>query len=74
MKADWVREIRDDCIRSGVPFFFKQWGGVFKKQTGRLLDNKTWDQMPDFKAYDLAQVENRKISTDLDHLMTLPEQ
>ena len=49
MKADWVREIRDNCLRSGVPFFFKQWGGVFKKQKGRLLDNKTWDQMPDFK-------------------------
>ena len=49
MKADWVREIRDNCLRSGVPFFFKQWGGVFKKQTGRVLDNKTWDQMPDFK-------------------------
>ena len=32
-----------------VPFFFKQWGGVFKKQTGRVLDNTTWDQMPDFK-------------------------
>ena len=49
MKADWVREIRDNCLRSGVPFFFKQWGGVFKKQTGRVLDNKKWDQMPDFK-------------------------
>ena len=49
MKADWVREIRDNCIRSGIPFFFKQWGGVFKKQTGRVLDNKTWDQMPAFK-------------------------
>ena len=51
MKADWVREIRDNCLRSGVPFFFKQWGGVFKKQTGRTLDNKTRDQMPAFKAF-----------------------
>ena len=49
MKADWVREIRDNCLRSHVPFFFKQWGGVFKKQTGRILDKKTWDQLPDFK-------------------------
>lgn len=49
MKADWVRDIRDNCLRSGVPFFFKQWGGVFKKQTGRVLDKKTWDQMPAFK-------------------------
>ncbi len=49
MKAEWVRDIRDQCLGSGVPFFFKQWGGVFKKQTGRVLDNTTWDQMPDFK-------------------------
>ena len=46
MEADWVRAIRDHCLRSDVPFFFKQWGGVFKKKTGRTLDNKTWDQMP----------------------------
>ena len=47
MEADWVRDIRDNCLRSNVPFFFKQWGGVFKKRTGRTLDNRTWDQMPE---------------------------
>ena len=47
MKAEWVREIRDSCIHSQVPFFFKQWGGVFKKRTGRILDGRTWDEMPD---------------------------
>ena len=46
MKADWVREIRDNCLEHEVPFFFKQWGGVFKKRTGRTLDNQVWDQMP----------------------------
>ena len=46
MDADWVREIRDNCLSSEVPFFFKQWGGVFKKRTGRILDGRTWDQMP----------------------------
>lgn len=46
MRAAWVREIRDTCIRSNVPFFFKQWGGVFKKRTGRMLDGRIWDQMP----------------------------
>ena len=46
MDADWVREIRDSCVRSDVPFFFKQWGGVFKKRTGRVLDGRTWDEMP----------------------------
>ncbi len=46
MRVDWVRAIRDTCVRNGVPFFFKQWGGVFKKRTGRTLDGRTWDQMP----------------------------
>ena len=46
MEADWVRAIRDKCTTSEVPFFFKQWGGVFKKRTGRTLDGRTWDQMP----------------------------
>ena len=46
MEAEWVREIRDNCVRCGVPFFFKQWGGVFKKKTGRTLDGRTWDQLP----------------------------
>ena len=46
IKVEWVREIRDNCIENNVPFFFKQWGGVFKKRTGRLLDNRTWDEMP----------------------------
>ena len=47
MEADWVREIRDNCVNSGTPFFFKQWGGVFKKKTGRVLDDRTWDEMPE---------------------------
>jgi len=46
MRAEWVRAIRDGCVRLNVPFFFKQWGGVFKKRTGRTLDGRTWDQMP----------------------------
>ncbi len=44
--ADWVREIRDDCVNAGVPFFFKQWGGTTPKAGGRLLDGRTWDQEP----------------------------
>ena len=47
MEADWVRALRDNCVKHSVPFFFKQWGGVFKKRTGRTLDNRTWDQMPE---------------------------
>ncbi len=46
LNVEWVTEIRDQCITSGVPFFFKQWGGVQKSKTGRTLEGRTWDQMP----------------------------
>jgi protein gp37 len=46
MEVDWVRNIREQCLAQNVPFFFKQWGGINKKKTGRLLDGKTWDEMP----------------------------
>jgi len=46
MQPDWVRQIRDRCLQRGVPFFFKQWGGTNKKQAGRKLDNRLWDQLP----------------------------
>ena len=46
MQPEWVTDIRDQCLRKGVPFFFKQWGGVFKKKKGRLLDGRFWDQIP----------------------------
>lgn len=47
MDPSWAMSIRDQCRRAGVPFFFKQWGGVFKKKAGRELDGRTWDEMPD---------------------------
>jgi protein gp37 len=47
MNPDWVREIRDRCTQARVPFFFKQWGGIFKRRTGRVLDGRTWDDMPE---------------------------
>lgn len=46
MDKEWVVEIRDQCISAGVPFFFKQWGGTNKKKAGRLLDGRTWDEIP----------------------------
>lgn len=46
MDAAWVTDIRDQCLHADVPFFFKQWGGVNKKKTGRLLDGRHWDEMP----------------------------
>lgn len=46
LEESWVESLRDQCLRAGVPFFFKQWGGVQKKKHGRLLDGKTYDQLP----------------------------
>ncbi len=52
---EWVTDIRDQCLRANVPFFFKQWGGVHlclrhwrgqKKRAGRTLEGRTWDEMP----------------------------
>jgi protein gp37 len=42
----WVVDIRDQCRRARVPFFFKQWGGTDKKKAGRLLDGRVWNEMP----------------------------
>lgn len=46
MDEHWVQQIKNRCVMRGVPFFFKQWGGVNKKKTGRVLDGRTWDEMP----------------------------
>lgn len=46
MSPEWVRDIRNQCAHAGVPFFFKQWGGVRKSRNGRLLDGRTWDEFP----------------------------
>jgi protein gp37 len=47
MEGQWVLDIRDQCLASGVPFFFKQWGGVRRKAAGRLLQGRSWDEFPD---------------------------
>ncbi|MCP4705140.1 MAG: phage Gp37/Gp68 family protein [candidate division Zixibacteria bacterium] len=47
IKEEWVIDIKEQCIKKKVPFFFKQWGGFHKKKNGRLLENKTWDQLPE---------------------------
>ena len=46
MQERWVTDIRDQCVRAGVAFFFKQWGGTNKKKAGRQLEGRTWDEMP----------------------------
>lgn len=47
IQEEWIKDIRDQCLSSNVPFFFKQWGGVRKKTNGRELEGRTWDQMPE---------------------------
>jgi len=47
MDPAWVRDLRDQCERADVAFFFKQWGGIRAKAGGRELDGRTWDAMPD---------------------------
>ncbi|MCX6640514.1 MAG: phage Gp37/Gp68 family protein [bacterium] len=46
MEEQWVIDIRDQCLRQRVPFFFKQWGGTNKKRAGRELSGRTWDEKP----------------------------
>ena len=46
VQESWVLDVRDRCQGAGVPFFFKQWGGVHKKRAGRLLEGRTWDALP----------------------------
>lgn len=46
IRPEWVRSIREQCQRTGVPFFFKQWGGENKWKSGRHLDGRTYDELP----------------------------
>ncbi len=60
MDPTWVREIRDQCITSNVPFFFKQWGGKRKSRTGRVLDGRTWNGFPRPPAKESSRPSARK--------------
>ncbi len=46
LDSAWVIDIRNQCQKAQVPFFFKQWGGINKKKTGRQLEGRTWDEVP----------------------------
>ena len=54
MDERWVVDIRDQCQQAGVPFFFKQWGGFNKREAGRVLEGRTWDEMPSAHCSQLA--------------------
>jgi protein gp37 len=60
MDSTWVTAIRDQCQNAGVPFFFKQWGGVHKAKAGRSLDGKTYDEVPAHGTLALVDHARRK--------------
>ncbi len=59
MLPEWVRAIQDQCHAAGIAFFFKQWGGVRKKETGRRLDGRTHDEFPDFPEVKILDNDQR---------------
>lgn len=63
MKSEWVRQIRRKCREMNVPFFFKQWGGFNKKASGRILDGRTYDEMP------TSTIRQRKAVLSLEELV-----
>lgn len=46
MRSEWATNLRDQCLASDIPYFFKQWGGISKKKSGRTLEGEEWNQMP----------------------------
>lgn len=62
MRKEWVLPLRDQCKRNGVPFFFKQWGGVRKKKAGRRLDGRTYDEFPQRVRHPIMSAEDCKFT------------
>lgn len=54
MEEGWVLDIKAHCQKASVPFFFKQWGGLNKKKAGRVLEGRTWDELPAIPVLALA--------------------
>jgi protein gp37 len=57
VREEWVADLRDQCQAAAVAFFFKQWGGVNKKRTGRELEGRTWDERPPTPAVAPPRIE-----------------
>ena len=60
MRPDWVVNIREQCSAAGVPFFFKQWGGVRKKLAGRELEGRTYDEFPETIRFEFPKRDKRQ--------------
>jgi protein gp37 len=54
VRIEWLRDLRDRCVDEGIAYFFKQWGGHRPKSGGRVLDERTWDEMPRLRVTELA--------------------
>jgi protein gp37 len=65
MHPEWVRQIRDQCAKAQVNFFFKQWGGPRKDLAGRMLDGKVWSEMPNYSGKGRSRITSRKKSPSL---------
>jgi protein gp37 len=66
LKPDWVESLKSQCRRASIPFFFKQWGGVRKKITGRKLNGRTYDELPGIsKRPQLPRDERIRLVNDL---------
>jgi protein gp37 len=66
IKKDWVESLRFQCEQASIPFFFKQWGGVRKKVSGRTLDGRTYDELPRIKKCPQPSREKRiKLANEL---------
>ena len=71
MEIAWVESIRKQCERSHIPFFFKQWGGVQKKKKGRILNGRTYDEMPELLAEAVPErAVRRRLSEELAATLT----
>ena len=69
MREEWAQSIRDQCRDAGVPFFFKQWGGVRKSAAGRTLDGRTYDELPTSSRNPIAPAHVRA-----DHILAIASQ
>ena len=61
LQKEWVESLHDQCAKAGVPFFFKQWGGVHKRKTGRLLNGCTYDEYPPIVSSPMPDIAHRRL-------------
>jgi three-Cys-motif partner protein len=71
IRTEWVESVRDQCARADVPFFFKQWGGVQKNRTGRLLNGRTYDEYPPIVSAPMPDITSRRLLAQESERMTI---